>query len=260
MHARRTRLLPKGWADLLRQVLLFCGAYWLYRLVRGLADGRAAAAYEHARQIVALEHRLGVFVEPDVHAWASGQAWLIDGASWLYLNSHFTVTSVALAFVYVARNEHFYFVRNMFTVAMVLALVGYLLFPTAPPRLMPELGFTDPVREFTGVASDSAVNALYNPFAAVPSMHVGFALMLGLAMARLARRRWIRLLWCAYPVLVSLVVVVTANHWILDAVAGALTAAVSAVAAQLLLARARPHAWAWAPTQLGRTAPAPHAA
>jgi membrane-associated phospholipid phosphatase len=261
MRALRSRLLPQGWADLLRQIFVFCGAYWLYRLVRGMVDGRAQAAFEHARQIVALERHAGVFVEPAVQAWASGREWLIDAASWTYLNSHFTITTVTLAFIYLARNEHFYFVRNMFTVAMGLALVGYLAFPTAPPRLMPEWGFTDSVSAFTGVTSGSAVDALYNPFAAVPSMHVGFALMLGLTMARIARRRWAKALWCAYPAVVAFVVVVTANHWIFDAVTGALTAAISAVAAQLLFARARPHAWAWAPpSRFPARAPAAHAA
>jgi PAP2 superfamily protein len=241
------RLLPKGPADVLRQIVLFCGAYWLYRLVRGMVDGRAPVAFEHARQIVALEHHLGLFVEPAVQRWASRAPWLVDGASWMYLNSHFTITTVTLAFIYLARNEHFYFVRNMFTVAMGIALAGYLVFPTAPPRLFPEWGFTDSVSALTGTTSESAVNALYNPFAAVPSMHVAFSLMLGLTMARMSRRGWARPLWCAYPAVVTFVVVVTANHWIFDAVTGALTAAVSALAAQVLLARARPQAWAWAP-------------
>ena len=97
----------------------------------------------------------------------------------MYLNTHFVVTTCTLAFIYLFRNEHFYFVRNMFMVAMGLALVGYVVYPTAPPRMLPELGFTDSVADFTGVSSDSDVNALYNPYAAVPSMHVGFALMLG---------------------------------------------------------------------------------
>src|SRR3954453_8903043 len=199
MRALSHRLLPHGPADVLRQIVLFCGAYWLYRIVRGMVDGRAAVAFEHARQIVSLEHHLGLFVEPAVQRWASGAPWLLGGASWMYLNSHFTITTVTLAFIYLARNAHFYFVRNMFTVAMGIALVGYLVFPPPPPRMMPELCFVDSVRTFTGVTSDGAVNALYNPFAAVPSIHVAFALMLGLTMARIVRRRWAKTLWSIYP-------------------------------------------------------------
>jgi len=89
---------------------------------------------------------------------------------------------------------------------------------------------------------------LFNPFAAVPSMHVAFALMLGLPMASMARRRWARLLWRSYPALVTFVVIATANHWWFDAFLGAATAAASALAAHALLARARPDAWAWDPS------------
>ncbi|MGH2969780.1 MAG: phosphatase PAP2 family protein [Solirubrobacteraceae bacterium] len=238
------RVLPRGWTDLLRQLVLFCGAYWLYRLVRGQVDGRAAAAFENARNIVDLEQAIGLFFEPAVHAWATREGWLIDFASWMYVNSHFTITTLALAFLYLRRNERFYFIRNMFLVAMGIALVGYMAFPTAPPRFMPELGFRDSVAEFTGVDPQSS-NLLFNPFAAVPSMHVAFALMLGIPMASMSRRRWARALWWSYPALVSFVVVATANHWWFDAFLGAATAAVAALAAQALFARARPEVWAW---------------
>ena len=129
----------------------------------------------------------------------------------MYINTHFVVTTCTLAFIYLFRNEHFYFVRNMFMVAMALALVGYVLYPTAPPRMLPELGFADSVSDFTGVSSDASVNALFNPYAAVPSMHVGFALMLAVPMVRMARRAWVRALWVAYAPVVTLVVVVTAQ-------------------------------------------------
>jgi hypothetical protein len=240
------RLLPNGRLDLLRQLLLFCGAYWLYRLVRGQVDGRAGAAFENARHIIGVERSLGLFVEAPVHAWAEAHEWLIDAASWMYVNSHFTVTTAALAFLYLRRNEHFYFVRNMFMIAMGIALAGYVLFPTAPPRFMPELGFRDSVADFTGVDSHTS-NLLVNPFAAVPSMHVAFALMLSVPMARMTRHTAVRALWGTYPALVTFVVIATANHWWFDAFLGAATAAVSALAAQALLARARPDAWAWHP-------------
>jgi len=239
-------MLPKGWTDLLRQIVLFCGAYWLYRLVRGEVGDRVGVAFENARHIVGVERSLGLFAEPAVHSWAEAHEWIADAASWMYVNSHFVITTFALAFLYLRRNEHFYFVRNMFMVAMGIALVGYLLFPTAPPRLMPELGFSDSVADFTGVGADTS-GALVNPYAAVPSMHVAFALMLAFPMARSARHSVVRALWLVYPALVTFVVVATANHWWFDAVLGGATAAVSALAAQALLARARPDAWAWDP-------------
>jgi membrane-associated phospholipid phosphatase len=232
--------------------VLFCGAYWLYRLVRGMVYDQSVAAFQHARDLIGLERSVHVFVEPSVQAWAMGSGFLDDAASWTYLNSHFVITTCTLAFIYLFRNEHFYFVRNMFMVAMGFALIGYMIYPTAPPRMLPEYGFVDSVADFTGV-SESSVDALFNPFAAVPSMHVCFALMLSFPMIRMARHRWAKALWVAYAPVVTFVVIATGNHWVFDAFTGALVAGVSAVAAQTLFARARPQAWAWHP---GLAAPA----
>jgi hypothetical protein len=240
------RALPNGWVDLLRQIVLFCGAYWLYRIARGMVDGRAAEAFDNARSVIAVERDLGLFFEPAVNAWASSHPMVTDFASWMYVNSHFAVTTVTLAWIYLRRNERFYFVRNMFMVAMGIALIGYVALPTAPPRFMPEWGFSDTVAAFTGVdAEKGSAGMLFNPYAAIPSMHVAFALMLGVTMARIVRRRWARGLWLAYAPVVTFVVVATANHWWLDGFLGAVVALAAAVAAQTLFARARPEVWAW---------------
>jgi hypothetical protein len=243
---RVRRLLPNGQLDLLRQIMLFCGAYWLYRVTRGLVYDQTIAAFTHAHDIAHLERTLHVFIEPAVQSWSIRTHFLNDAASWMYLNSHFVVTTCTLAFIYLFRNEHFYFVRNMFMVAMGLALIGYLIYPTAPPRMLPELGFVDSVADFTGV-SEASVDALFNPFAAVPSMHVCFALMLSIPMVRMTRHGWAKALWVVYAPVVTFVVVATGNHWVFDAGTGAIVAAVSAIAAQTLFARARPEAWAWEP-------------
>jgi membrane-associated phospholipid phosphatase len=244
--ARRivARLLPRGPADLLRQIVLFCGAYWLYRLARGLVDDRAAEAFANAREVVDFERSLGLFFEPAMHRFAEANELLGDFAAWMYVNSHFVVTTVTLAFIYLRRNERFYFVRNMFMVAMGIALVLYVVFPTAPPRFMPELGFTDSVAHFTGVEAEES-GVLVNPYAAIPSMHVAFALLLGLPMAQMVRRRWAALAWRVYPALVTWVVIATANHWWFDVALGAGVAACGYVLATSLLGRARPEAWAW---------------
>ena len=250
-----SRLLPHGVLDVVRQVALFAAAYWAYRFVRGAVDGKAADAFANARDLISIEQATSTFVEPTLQAWAKGEAWLIDAASWMYMNSHFSITLGALVFIYLFHNSSFYFVRNMFMVSMGLALVGYMLFPTAPPRFFPEWGFTDSVAEFSGIPQDSvAVNALFNPFAAVPSMHVAFALMLGWPLARLVRHRAAKAAWFAYPFLVTLVVVVTGNHFWLDAFFGALTAGVSAYVAEHVLARARPSVWAFTPVRAGAPA------
>ena len=250
MHRVRSlqaRLLPHGWFDLVRQVLLFFLAYNGYRLVRGMADdpGVTAAAFEHARALISVEQSLHVFVEPSVQAWATGTHFLTDAASWLYINAQTSITLGALAFLYLFHNPSFYFVRNMFMVAMGIALIGYTVYPTAPPRFLPEWGFTDSVSAFTGVGHDDVtVNALFNPYAAVPSMHVCFALMIGVPLSRLVRNRIGRIFWTVYPALVVFVIVATGNHFLADAFLGACAAGMSAYAASWL-ARARPAAWAF---------------
>ena len=240
-----SRWLPQGWIDALRQLALFAGAYYAYRLVRGLVDGQAALAFENARTLVDAERTLGLFFEPGLQAWAQGQDWIVTGANWMYVNSHFVITTTFLIWLYIARNHAFYYVRNMFMIAMGLALVGYVAFPTAPPRYLPEWGFTDTVATFVGDAAEQSANVLYNPFAAVPSMHVAFALMIAIPAIKLVKTRALKVAWALYPVLVTFVVVVTANHFWLDAALGALVAAISAAGASYALGRARPDAWAW---------------
>lgn len=240
-----SRWLPQGWLDALRQLALFAGAYYAYRLVRGVVDGQATLAFQNARTLVDAEQTMGLFFEPGLQAWAQSKEWIVTGANWMYVNSHFVITTTFLTWLYVARNHAFYYVRNMFMIAMGLALVGYVAFPTAPPRYLPEWGFTDTVASFVGEAAEQSVNVLYNPFAAVPSMHVAFALMIAVPAIRLVRSRALKVLWGIYPVVVTFVVVVTANHFWMDAALGALVAAVSASGASYALARARPEAWSW---------------
>jgi hypothetical protein len=250
----QARVLPRGWLDVLRQVSLFAAAYLAYRLARGLVEGDANTAFAHARDVISVERTLHIFVEPSVQAWASGSHLLMDVSSWLYVNAQTTVTLGALVYLYLRHNRSFYFVRNMFMIAMLIALVGYVVFPTAPPRFMPEWGFIDSVSDVTGVGlshTSASLSALFNPYAAVPSMHVAFALMVGWPLARLVRPRALRVAWLLYPFLMAFVIVATANHFIIDALLGALTAGLAAYGARWL-ARARPGAWRFstAPTRL----------
>jgi hypothetical protein len=244
-RALQARVLPHGWFDALRQVSLFGLAYLAYRLVRGLVEGNANEAFAHARDLISLERGMHLFVEPSIQAWASGSHVVMVTSSWIYVNAQTSVTIGALVYLYLRHNKNFYFVRNMFMIAMAIALVGYTTFPTAPPRFMPEWGFVDSVADFTGMHVDghnASISAVTNLYAAVPSMHVAFALMIGWTLARLVRSSIARVLWILYPFLMTFVIVVTANHFLVDAVLGALTAGASAYGATWL-ARARPAVW-----------------
>jgi hypothetical protein len=244
----QARVLPNGWLDVLRQLLLCVGAYLLYSLVRGLVEGRATAAFQHARELIQFERTMHFFVEPSVQAWAMGSHFVMDVSSWLYLNAQTSITIGGLVYLYTRHNSSFYFVRNMFAVALLIALVAYAVFPTAPPRFLPEWGFVDTVSDVTPVSvshTSSSMTALFNPYAAVPSMHVAFALMIGWTLAKLARAWIVRAVWGVYPLLITFAVIATANHFVLDAVLGALTTAVAALAAARM-ARIRPNAWRFA--------------
>ena len=236
---------PNGFLDAFLQIGMWFAAYYLYRLVRGIVDGQAAEAFANARAVVDFERTTRTFFEPGFQDWAAANAqWLIDAANVAYVNMHLFGTTAFLVWLYFARNDAFYFVRNMFMVAMAVALVGYVVFPTAPPRFMPELGFTDTVTAMVGSEPANTANVLYNPYAAVPSMHVAFALMIGLSGVRLVRTRVLRALFYAYPFWVTFVTVITANHFWIDAALGALAAAVAFSLARAA-ARTRPEAWAF---------------
>jgi membrane-associated phospholipid phosphatase len=238
------RILPRGWLDLLRQVALFMSAYMLYSVVRLIVHGGAYVPgyqpFGDATRIIDFERTLHVFIEPTVQEWALGKRWLMDGADWIYLNAHLFVTIGVLVYIYLRHNRSFYFLRNTFIIAMLIALVAYWLYPTAPPRLMQEWGFTDAIQQFTGLTVEKGPSsAVLNLYAAVPSMHVCFAIMLGWPMAKLSRRRAVKVLWALYPLLITFVVIVTGNHYLTDVFLGALTAGVSALLAARVLPRLR---------------------
>jgi hypothetical protein len=225
--------------DLLRQLSLFALAYAGYQLVRGLTAVTGGRPFADASRIIGFERTLHVFVEPRLQRWVTTHAhWLLDLADWTYLNAHLALSAGALSFIYLRRRDSFHLVRNMFLVAMLIALVGYCVYPTAPPRLMPQWGFTDSIQQFTGVNGEQGVaGLLLNPYAAVPSTHVCVALMIGLQMSRLVHSRVASVLWRAYPAFITFVVVVTGNHYFTDVVLGAFTAGASTLLAKQLLAK-----------------------
>jgi hypothetical protein len=254
-RAPRLRWLPKGGSDALVQLSLFVIADILYETVRGIAESNAAVAFANARALVELEQSTGLFFEQGLQAWVMGQRVLVDFANFMDVNSHFVITTTMLVWLYLRHNDRFYFVRNMFMVAMGLALVGYVLMPTAPPRFFPELGFVDTIAYYVNVKHDSGLVALFfNPYAAVPSMHVAFALMVAVPTMLVVRRWWAKALWALYPLVITFVVIVTGNHWFMDAVAGALVAGTAAFVAGHVLSPLWPTAWSWSPRAREATA------
>jgi membrane-associated phospholipid phosphatase len=241
------KVFPKGPVDALRQIAFFLGCYMAYRYTQGAIDDPigTATSFSNARDLIGIEQATGTFVEPSIHQFFRDIGPARDFAALLYMNAQTMIVSAALLFIYFRHNSSFYFVRNMFLFAMAIALVCYAAFPTAPPRFfLAEYGFVDIVSNITGVRPGSNVNDLFNPYAAVPSMHCAFALMIAVPLAKLSKHKVTRIFWTCYPAIMVWCVIVTANHWWLDAAAGFATAGVAAYAAGVL-ARARPQAWAF---------------
>jgi hypothetical protein len=235
-----SRWLPKGWPDFFLQLALFTVVDVLYELTRGLSEGSVATAFAHARRVVSWEQSLGIFNELDVQQWALQRHWALDVADFTYFHMHFVVTTVFMFWLYFRRNRHYYFIRNAVFVADAIALVGFTLFPTAPPRMLTDLGFTDTLDRYASVSNYSGPIAdLANPFAAVPSIHTCYALIIGLSCFFLVRRRPLRVTWLFYPCLIVFSIIATANHFWLDAILGGVLAAV-ALSTAWLIERYRP--------------------
>ncbi len=222
------RFLPRGWADLGFQLSLWFGFLLAYQVARGVADRDPGRAFDNGLAIIDIERRLHSLIELDLQAVLHRSDALMAMASWTYWGSQFTVLGLTLLWVYLRRNDAFYRLRNTVMLANVTGLVGYVLLPTAPPRMFPDHGFADSLAGFGGLTHGSAVIELAsNPYAAVPSLHAADALILGLVMASLVRSRILKAVWLAWPVWVWIVVMATGNHYWLDIAAGVLVAAVA---------------------------------
>ena len=218
-----------------REIAALMVLYAVYEVVRGVGGVDFERARLNTADIVALERSLHLFGEQTLQSWAEGIRGLPAALGVAYLLLHFVGTTVALIWVHRSRRAHFAIVRTTLILATALALIGYVLYPAAPPRLS-GLGFADTVSNSTGFnLSSDVLGSLYNPVAAVPSLHFGYALIVGFAIAALARSRAIRIAGALYPALMLLVIVATGNHWFLDAAAAAVVVAAGWLVARVLV-------------------------
>jgi len=238
--ARIGAYLPRGWSDLGRQLAIFAIFDLFYELSRILATGDRATAIGHANDVISAERSLGLYTELDVQRWALSAPGFVETiANWTYFNAQFTISFGFLFWVYLKRNEAYAVVRNTLMAAMALGLVGYVLYPTAPPRMLSELGFVDTLNATSVNHSSSVIESLSNPYAAMPSMHTAFALIVGFSAVMLVRNRALKVIWAIYPALVIFSIVATANHFFLDAAGGAGAAIVAALAVHAARTRSR---------------------
>jgi PAP2 superfamily len=203
------------------EVATLASLYGVYEVVRGQGHATLAAASEHTDSIVALERHLHLFGERGVQRAAHWAPGLPTALGIAYIALHFVGTAAFLVWLHRRHPERFPLVRNTLVGATGLALVIYLLYPVAPPRLA-GLGFADTVTDSAKVnLSSDLLGSVYNPFAAVPSLHFGYALLVGVTLAVVAGGRVGRAIGIAYPAVMLLVIVATGNHFFFDAAAGA---------------------------------------
>jgi hypothetical protein len=223
--AAAARWLTSGWRA---QLLLYLSAYWAYSATRWIAAGEVPKADAHAHWIVHVEQTLHLSVEASVQrALDSGvPIWVLNH---LYLVAQFAVVPGALIWLYARSPAVYRTLRNTVLATWLIAVPIYALYPVAPPRLA-GIGIADTISDKSAASLNSHVaTSFYNPFAAVPSLHAGFAFAVGIALAVAARRWWSRTLALLWGPAVALAVVATGNHFIFDIAAGLLVTAVGFV-------------------------------
>jgi membrane-associated phospholipid phosphatase len=191
-----------------------------YFLTRGLIRGRESTAFHNARDVLSLQRTLHLDPEHALQSLAIHHEWLMQAANIFYLVGHLPVLIGTAVWLFWAHHRGYHRFRNVFLISAAIGLCIYVLFPVAPPRFLP--GFTDTER-LTGFNVDgSAAGPFYNPYAAIPSLHVGWTLIPCFALVRYGRYRLLRLAGVLLPVLMTVTVIMTGNHFFLDAVVGIL--------------------------------------
>jgi hypothetical protein len=209
------------------EIATLASLYGVYELVRGQGHATLAGARAHTDAIVSLERHVHVYGEHALQRGVDALPGLPTLLGLAYILLHFVGTAVVLTWIHRRHRSSFPVVRNTLILSTAVALTVYVLFPVAPPRLA-GLGFGDTVSSGTHVnLSSDMLGSLYNPFAAVPSLHFGYALLVGGAIGVLATRRWVRVLGWTYPALMLLTIVGTGNHFFFDAASGGTVVALS---------------------------------
>ncbi|MFE1013122.1 phosphatase PAP2 family protein [Streptomyces sp. NPDC058794] len=211
---------PRLWFE----ILLIAISYWTYSLIRNAVPEQRTQALRNADWIWRVEQQLGIAVEQSVNHAVNSVTWLVVGMNYYYATLHFVVTLGVLVWLYRSHPGRYAATRLVLFATTGVALVGYYLYPLAPPRLMNGGNFVDTVlvHDTWGSMASGDLKNMSNQYAAMPSMHIGWSVWCGLTIFALASVPWLRVLGLVYPALTLVVIVATANHFWLDAVGGVL--------------------------------------
>lgn len=210
---------PTWWQEL----GIIAVGYWLYSIGRNAVPEQASIALRHGRSVQHLQDALHLNFELSVNHFVARNEWLAQPMDYYYATLHFIVTIGVLGWLFVKRPHIYRGARTVLFATTLIGLAGFYLYPLAPPRLLPQYGYVDTLVEFHtwGSLADPDVAKHSNQFAAMPSLHIAWALWCGIAIVICAKRAWVRILGAIYPVGTLMVIVGTANHFVIDAVGGA---------------------------------------
>jgi len=195
-------------------------AYLAYELVRRLVAPSSHEAFGHALNIIRFEQEMGIFFEPYLQAQIVDHHWLVTIFNWIYVWGYLPVIGAAALYLYIFRRPSYARYRNAFLLSGAIGLIIFATLPVAPPRMFPELGFIDTVHINSEFYSSIQKSEFVNEFAAVPSFHFGWTLLVGMAVIQTTRHIAFKLLGVTLPLLMLLAIIFTANHYVIDAVIG----------------------------------------
>jgi hypothetical protein len=201
------------------EVALLALALPLYYLVRGQAQERVGEAVIRGKDVVELEQSLGIFWEVQLQRAVLDYGWFVDGLNAFYLYGHLPLIGMLAVWLYLWHRPQYLIMRNAFLISGAIALVIYLNFPTAPPRLLPEhfgFNFADTIYEQYGHERPLTPNFFVNQYAAMPSMHFGWNMLVGLALWLSTKNIFVRVLAVLMPLAMFTDIILTANHYLLD--------------------------------------------
>jgi membrane-associated phospholipid phosphatase len=248
-------------AQFLTQVALIVGIWLVYSLARSLSGDDVAAAVRHGQKIMLWDQFLGLGWTLELNQWVTRHALVAVPFTFEYASLHYVVTPAVLLWVWRSRPDCYRTALTALILMTAVGLVFYIGLPVAPPRLLPDAGWADTMRAYShlgwwgaGASAPAGLEHLTDQYAAMPSLHVGWAIWCAWV-ARGARQPWVRRLAWLYPASIAFAVVVTANHYAIDVIAGALLAFTACLVATRFSGAGRfrrespdesraPHSWA----------------
>ena len=221
--AKSWRLGPLKISGGFRELVIIGLIYGVYRLASGSIPNTEGNAIHNAYRVADAERFLKIFVEPNFQSLFLGNAFLVGLVNVLYTICYYPALFLFGFWAFIRHREQYYIVRNVFVVSAFIAFLCFTFFPVAPPRMLTDLGFVDTMKQYGSVDySSSAARALSNPYAAMPSLHFGWTLLIGTATVYIARQWWLKVVGAMVPLSMLVAIVATGNHFILDAIAGAI--------------------------------------